>query len=140
MDEYEKDWDCIDEINNAGEEPYMELIKPKKYAEVRRELHRQVDARMRVEHELLRQARCKDLKEKYEKPKSKRVPRRIVGKCRRKRKSRRHPDITAEQSIDSLIAELVENDIIIDLPKKSFDEFIGDYNFLAYETRSVGKT
>lgn len=133
MNEYTRDWISIDERSNLQEKPYMQFILPNKYAEVLTELHREVDKTMRVEYELLRQARCKDLKIKYKKPKTRK---RKGGKVKRKTK-RLAKDLTAEQPIESLIAELGENGILFDVPKKSFDDFIGDYNFLAYELRNT---
>lgn len=138
MVDYEIEWICVDEIGNSDEKPYMDFILPDKFAEVHKELHLEVDERMREEYELLRQARCNDLGTKYKKPKPKGTGRKGKGK---KKKMKRGPaDITAARSIDSLIAELVENDILIDVPKKSFDEFIGDYNYLAYENRNIDMT
>lgn len=135
MEEYEREWAFIDEMNNPKEKPYIEFILPEKIAEIHRELHQQVDVNMRVEYELLRQARCKDLKKKYKKSKTKGGKR---GKGTARRKTKRGPtDITAARSIDSLIAELVHNGILVDVPKKSFDDFIGDYNYVAYERRNV---
>lgn len=137
MEEYQKEWSLVEEINNVKEKPYMELILPDKYAELHRELHPQVDEIMRVEHELLRQARSRDLKKRYRK-----------SKAKRPRKPRadvefnfvRASVLSADQSAETMIVELVENGIMIDVPKKSFDEFIGDYNYLAYENRHKGRT
>lgn len=137
MREYEREWICVDEIGNSNEKPYMEYILADTFAEVHKELHLEVDECMREEYELLRQARCKDLGIRYKKSKSKGVGRKGKGKAKTKRSP---ADITAARSIDSLIAELVENDILIDVPKKSFDEFIGDYNYLAYENRNIDMT
>lgn len=135
MEEYEREWIFIDERNNPKEKPYIEFILPEQFAEIHQELHLQVDADMRVEYELLRQARCKDLKKKYKKSKIKGGKR---GKGTARRKTKHCPtDITAARSIDSLIAELVQNGILIEVPKKSFDDFIGDYNYVAYENRNV---
>lgn len=137
MEEYQNEWSFVDEMNNVKEKPYMELILPGKYAEVHKELHPQVDVIMRVEHELLRQARSRDMRKKYRKAKTKRTRKPSVAK---ELNLGRVPDLTADQSVESLIAELVESGIMIDAPKKSFDEFIGDYNYLAYEDRHKGKT
>lgn len=138
MEEYANEWKSIDEASNVNEKPYMEFILPQKYAELRQEMHQQLDQQMREEHELLRQARCKELRQRYNKPKLKRARKRNAGKLDRKGKSRHDPDLTADQSIDSLVAELVEKGILIDAPRKSLEEFIGDYNYLAYEMRTTG--
>lgn len=133
--DYEQDWIFIDELQNRNEKPYMEFIIPDKYAEVHKELHPIVDKSMRVEYETLRKALCKDRKKKYRpsKIKKKRKPK------KGKKKRRAAKDMTAGKSIDSLIAELIENDIIWDFPRKTFDNLIGDYNFIAYEMRNIKK-
>lgn len=131
MEEYESDWSFADEMNSVKEKPYMELLLPEKYAEARRELY--------LQREPLRQASAKSLKKSVKKPKPKVAPKR-KAKGTKKAKSKPETDLTADQSIESLVAELVESGIIIDVPKKSFDDFIGDYNYLAYERRDRGKS
>lgn len=135
MQAYEAEWNSVDEISNKNEKPYMDLILPTIYAEVHQELHAQVDEAMRVEHELLRAARCKDLQEKYKKPKAKRDKK----EKKKKGKEEKTPtkDITGDRSHDCLIAELVENGILIDVPEKSFEDFFGDLNYTAYEKRNA---
>lgn len=137
IDEYKRDWKFIDEMNNPKGMPYMELIEIDEFAEMHQELHVEVDKHMRVEYELLRKARCKDLKTKYKKTKIKGVKSK-KRKGAEKTKKKQGPDMTAERTIESLIVELIENNIIIDVPKKSFDDFIGDYNYLAYDREIIG--
>lgn len=118
----------------------MEFIEPNEFVELHQELHMEVDKHMREEYELLRKARCKDLKTKYKKTKIKNAKnkKRKKGKGAGKKKKKQGPDMTAERTIGSLIVELIENDILIDVPKKSFDDFIGDYNYLAYDREMFG--
>lgn len=146
IEEYERNWSSIDETKNVGEAPYMEMILPDKYAEMRRKMHSQVDEQIREEHELLREAQCKDAKKKYKKKKAKlpqkrkKSKKRRKGKGKKKSKSKSAPDLTAGQSTDTLISELIKNGILIDVPKKSLDNFIGDYNYLAHDQRTAGKS
>lgn len=137
MEEYRRDWSFVDELNNPKEKPYIELILPDHFAELHQQLHPQVDEYMRVEYELLRKARCKDVKKKYKKSKMKGAGKKGKKGAGKKKRKRAAVDITAARSIDSLIAELIENGILMDVPKKSFDDFIGDYNYLAYEKRNI---
>lgn len=140
MGEYERDWSFVDEINNPKETPYIELILPDYFAEMRNQLHPQVDEYMRVEYELLRKARCKDVKKKYKKSKTKGAGKKGKKGAAKKKTKRAAMDITATRSIESLIAELIENGILMDVPMKTFDDFIGDYNYLAYEKRNIEMT
>lgn len=140
MGEYERDWSFVDEANNPKETPYIELILPDHFAEMHEQLHLQVDEYMRVEYELLRKARCKDVKKKYKKSKTKGGGKKGKKGAGKKKTKRGATDITSARSIDSLIVELIENGILMDAPKKSFDDFIGDYNYLAYEKRNTDMT
>lgn len=133
MEEYDRNWKSADDINNVKMKPYMELILPEKYAEARKELY------LQLQQEPMRQAFGNRLKKNDKKSKPK-VPKKHKNTPTKKGKSKPEPDLTADQSLASLVAELVESGIIIDVPKKSFDDFIGDYNYLAYENRHRGKT
>lgn len=134
MNKYENEWRFIDEASNGKDLPYMDFILEETYAQVHREIHPQVDVSMRLEYELLQRAKCKDLKKKYKKPKAKRAK----GKKGKKGKKKRAAvDKTGDTSIESLIIEMIENGIIIDVPHKSFSDFAGDYNYLAYDKRNI---
>lgn len=130
MDEYDRVWKSVDEMNNRKAEPYLELLMPDKYAELWNFQETQV-----VEN-----TANADSKMNNKKPKRKlvRPSEKEKGKAKTEEKSKSDPDLIDNQSTDSLISELVKNDIIMDVPKKSFEEFVGDYNYCAYEKKNAG--
>ncbi|XP_021711933.1 IQ and AAA domain-containing protein 1-like [Aedes aegypti] len=132
---YEKDWYFIDELENEDELPIMEWITLDKFAEVHQELRPIVDEVLRGERELLQKALCKDNKKKYKPAKPKKEKRKRKGK-KGKKKKKEAPDLTADRTIDSLYEELIEKSVIRTYKKKKIDDFIGDYNYAAYEKRN----
>ncbi|XP_053688841.1 dynein regulatory complex protein 11 [Sabethes cyaneus] len=132
---YEKDWYFVDELENKDELPIMEWITLDKFAEVHQELRPLVDEVLRVERELLQKALCKDSKKKYKAPKPKKQKRK-KAKGKKGKKKKELPDLTADRSIESLYEELVEKDIIRTYTKRQIDDFIGDYNYAAFEKRN----
>lgn len=129
MDEYNRVWKSADEMNFRKAKPYLELLLPDKYAELRncQEMHQQVD----------KNTENADTKMKNKNPKRKCVRTSQNTKAKKREKSKSDPDLTATQSTDSLIYELVTNGIMINVPKKSLEEFVGDYNYLAYEKKNA---
>nr|XP_029713011.1 IQ and AAA domain-containing protein 1-like [Aedes albopictus] len=131
---YEKDWYFIDELDSEEELPIMEWITLDKFAEVHQELRPIVDEVLRGERELLQKALCKDNKKKYKPAKPKKEKRKRKGKKGKKKKEA--PDLTADRTIDSLYEELIEKNVIRTYKKRRIDDFIGDYNYAAYEKRN----
>ncbi|XP_055528319.1 dynein regulatory complex protein 11 [Wyeomyia smithii] len=130
---YEKDWYFVNELENKEELPIMEWITLDKFAEVHQELRPLVDEVLRAERELLQKALCKDTKKKYKPPKPKKQKKKRGKKGKKKREL---PDLTADRSVDSLYEELVEKEIIRSYKKRQIDDFIGDYNYAAFEKRN----
>ncbi|XP_058459607.1 dynein regulatory complex protein 11 [Malaya genurostris] len=131
---YEKDWYFVDELENKAELPIMEWITLDKFAEVHQELRPLVDEVLRGERELLQKALCKDTKKKYKQPKPKKQRKR-KGKGKSKSK-KQLVDLTADRTIDSLYDELAEMDIIRTYKKRNINDYIGDYNYAAFERRN----
>ncbi|XP_055628224.1 IQ and AAA domain-containing protein 1-like [Toxorhynchites rutilus septentrionalis] len=136
LSRYEKDWYFVEELANKDELPIMEWITLDKFAEVHQELRPLVDEVLRLERELLQKALCKDSKKKYKPPKPKKQKRK-KGKGKGKKKNKKEAaDLTADRTIDSLYEELVKNGIIRTYKKRKIDDFIGDYNYAAFEKRN----
>ncbi|XP_058838012.1 dynein regulatory complex protein 11 [Topomyia yanbarensis] len=133
---YEKDWYFVDELENKDELPIMEWITLDKFAEVHQELRPLVDEVLRGERELLQKALCKDTKKKYKAPKPKKQKKkRGKGKGKGKKK-KQLLDLTADRTIDSLYEELVDMNIVRTYKKRKIDDYIGDYNYAAFERRN----
>ncbi|XP_065079476.1 dynein regulatory complex protein 11 [Ochlerotatus camptorhynchus] len=135
IERYEKDWFFIDELENADELPIMDWITLDKFAELHQELRPIVDEVLRGERELLQKALCKDSKKKYKpaKPKKEKKKRKGKGKGKKKKDA---PDLTADRTIDSLYEELVEKNVIRKYKRRKLEDFIGDYNYAAFEKRN----
>ncbi|XP_062560237.1 IQ and AAA domain-containing protein 1-like isoform X2 [Armigeres subalbatus] len=135
IERYEKDWYFIDEMENEEELPIMEWITLDKFAEVHQELRPIVDEVLRGERELLQKALCKDSKKKYKAAKPKKERRKRAGK-KGKKKKKEAPDLTADRTVDSLFEELIDKNIIRAYKKRKIDDYIGDYNYGAFEKRN----
>ncbi|EDS41892.1 conserved hypothetical protein [Culex quinquefasciatus] len=133
---YEKDWYFVDELENKEELPIMEWITLDKFAEVHQELRPIVDEVLRAERELLQKALCKDNKKKYKPAKPKKEKKKRGKGKKGKKKKKEAPDLTADRTTDSLYEELVEKNVIRTYKKRSIDDYIGDYNYAAYERRN----
>ncbi|XP_053680095.1 IQ and AAA domain-containing protein 1-like [Anopheles nili] len=130
---YRSDWAFVNEMDNFNDLPLMEWITLEKFAEVHQELHSEVHELLKTERELLQMALCKDEKKKYKPPKPKKPPR-VKGAKGKKRKGLVDP--TSERSVESIIEELVERNILKAFRERTFDDFIGDFNFAAFERRN----
>lgn len=135
MSDYERDWRFVDEAGNHQQAPYMDWVEETEYAQVHIELRQVIDALMRVEYELLQQARSKDVGIKYVPPKEPKPKKAKRGK----RRQRADVPITfgdrdAQQVYDSMVADGV---IQAQPPQRRIDDFIGDRNYAAFEMRHL---
>lgn len=111
----------------------MEWITLDKFAEVHQELHAEVHELLKSERELLQMALCKDERMKYKPPKPKKPPRAKGAKG----KKRKEPiDPTADLSVESILNELVERNVLKTCRKRTFEDYIGDFNYAAFERRN----
>uniref|UniRef100_A0A182K748 AAA+ ATPase domain-containing protein n=1 Tax=Anopheles christyi TaxID=43041 RepID=A0A182K748_9DIPT len=130
---YRRDWSFVNELDNLYDLPIMEWITLDKFAEVHQELHGEVHELLKAERELLQMALCKDERMKYKPPKPKKPPR-VKGAKGKKRKEPIDP--TAALSAESIINELVEHRVLKTYRKRTFEDFIGDFNYAAFERRN----
>ncbi|XP_040165700.1 dynein regulatory complex protein 11 [Anopheles arabiensis] len=130
---YRKDWAFVNELDNLQDLPIMEWITLDKFAEVHQELHAEVHELLKSERELLQMALCKDERMKYKPPKPKKPPRAKGAKG----KKRKEPiDPTADLSVESILNELVERNVLKTCRKRTFEDYIGDFNYAAFERRN----
>lgn len=130
IQDYKREWAFIDEHLNLKELPITDWVTQEKFSEVYQELRLIVDEMMRLEYELLQKALAKDKKKKYKAPKQKK-PKKKKGKKEKKEK-----DITAHRMIESLFYEMEDEGLIRKYEKHTFDEWIGEYNYCAYDLRN----
>ncbi|XP_050080135.1 dynein regulatory complex protein 11 [Anopheles maculipalpis] len=134
LERYRKDWAFINELDNVHDLPVMEWITLEKFAEVHQELHSEVYELLKSERELLQIALCKDEKMKYKPPRAKKPPRPKGAKG----KKRKEPiDPTADLSLEDMINDLGERNVIKACSKRTFDDFVGDFNYAAFERRNL---
>uniref|UniRef100_A0A182QCJ7 ATPase_AAA_core domain-containing protein n=1 Tax=Anopheles farauti TaxID=69004 RepID=A0A182QCJ7_9DIPT len=133
FERYRKDWAFVSELENLYDLPVMEWITLEKFAEVHQELHGEVHELLKTERELLQMALCKDERMKYKPPKPKKPPR-VRGPKGKKRKETVDP--TADRSVESIVDELVERNVIKSYRRRTLEEFIGDFNYAAFERRN----
>lgn len=129
--EYKREWEFIDEQLNVKELPITEWVTNEKFCEVYQELRLIVDEMMRLEYELLQKALAKDKKKKYKAPKTKKPKKPKKGKKEKKEK-----DLTANRMIESIFYEMEDQGLIRKYEKHTFDEWIGEYNYCAYDLRN----
>lgn len=128
--EYKREWEFIDEHLNVKELPITDWVTNEKFSEVYKELRLIVDDMMRLEYELLQRALAKDKKKKYKAPKKKK-PKKKKGK-----KGKQEKDLTAHRMIESIFYEMEDQGLIRKYEKHTFDEWIGEYNYCAYDLRN----
>ncbi|XP_053659655.1 IQ and AAA domain-containing protein 1-like [Anopheles marshallii] len=133
LERYRKDWAFVSEMDNVHDLPVMEWITLEKFAEVHQELHTEVHELLKSERELLQMALCKDERTKYKPPKPKKLPR-VKGAKGKKRKEPIDP--TADRSVESMVDELVERSVIKSYRSRTFEDYIGDFNYAAFERRN----
>ncbi|XP_049291822.1 IQ and AAA domain-containing protein 1-like [Anopheles funestus] len=133
LERYRKDWAFVNELDNGHDLPIMEWITLEKFAEVHQELHAEVQELLKSERELLQMALCKDERMKYKPPKPKKPPR-VKGAKGKKRKEPIDP--TADRTLESMIDELIERNVIKTYRHRTLEDFIGDFNYAAYERRN----
>uniref|UniRef100_A0A182MJP6 ATPase AAA-type core domain-containing protein n=1 Tax=Anopheles culicifacies TaxID=139723 RepID=A0A182MJP6_9DIPT len=134
LERYRKDWAFINELDNLHDLPVLEWITLEKFAEVHQELHAEVQELLKSERELLQMALCKDERMKYKPPKPKKPPRAKGAGKGKKRKEQADP--TAELSLEAMVNELIERNVIKSYRERTFEEFIGDFNYAAFERRN----
>uniref|UniRef100_A0A182JGG6 ATPase AAA-type core domain-containing protein n=1 Tax=Anopheles atroparvus TaxID=41427 RepID=A0A182JGG6_ANOAO len=135
MRRYRKDWAFVNELENPGDLPIMEWITLEKFAEVHRELHADVHELLKSERELLQIALCKDERGKYKPPKPKKPPR-TKGKRAGKGKRKEPINVTADRTVESMFDELVERNVVKSYRPRTFEDFVGDFNYCAFERRN----
>lgn len=128
--EYKREWEFIDEHLNKKELPIADWVTNEKFCEIYQELRLIVDDMMRLEYELLQKALAKDKKKKYKAPKKKK-PKKKKGK-----KAKKVNDLTGHRMIESIYYEMEDQGLIRKYDKHIFDEWIGEYNYCAYDLRN----
>ncbi|KAL0271263.1 UNVERIFIED_CONTAM: hypothetical protein PYX00_008408 [Menopon gallinae] len=134
--EYDTVW--RHKLDDPSEEPYLDMIKAEKQAEVEAELRKVVDNMMREELEVLQAALDRDRARKGKKVKrsSKKKKGRRGGKKSKKKKEK---DLTPDRTLESLYEELITNGIIKKYPEVPISAFKGERSFANYELRQQGK-
>uniref|UniRef100_A0A182NPR2 ATPase AAA-type core domain-containing protein n=1 Tax=Anopheles dirus TaxID=7168 RepID=A0A182NPR2_9DIPT len=133
FERYRKDWAFVSELQNVHDLPVMEWITLEKFAEVHQELHAEVHELLKAERELLQMALCKDERMKYKPAKPKKPPRAKGAKGKKRKEA---VDPTADRSVESIVDELVERNVLKAYRNRTFEEFIGDFNYAAFERRN----
>lgn len=138
MVEYDREWQFVDEFANPTQAPMADWIDVEEYAKVHLELRVVVDELMRVEYELLQQARCLDQKQKYRPPKP---PKEKKGKKGKKKQAKAAAPLFGERDEEDVYDEMVRHGVIqTHVPRRRFDEYIGDRNYCAFEMRNYYDT
>lgn len=107
FDDYEREWQFIDELDDKTESPIKEWITTDTYAEVHQELRLIVDDMMRIELELLRMALSRDNKTQYT-PAKRKKPK----KEKKKKKEIVEIDVTEDRSLEECFQELKDMNVI----------------------------
>ncbi|XP_073840904.1 dynein regulatory complex protein 11 isoform X2 [Musca autumnalis] len=123
------EWRNVDEYLNKNHEAISKWVTENELSKIHRELRILVDNYMRLEYELLKKAWSLDNKTKYKPMKERKL------KFTTERKKRNVLNPTEQRTIDSLYQELKESGIIEQPIDKSFSDFVGDFNFIADDTR-----
>ncbi|XP_061390389.1 IQ and AAA domain-containing protein 1-like [Musca vetustissima] len=126
---YSIEWRNVDEYLNKNYEAISEWVTQNELVRIHKDLRNLVDEYMRLEYELLKKSRCEDNKEKYKPSKDKKAKSKI------QKKRRKILDPTESRTIESMFQELRETGIIEEHKKTSFGDFVGDFNFIADDTR-----
>lgn len=132
LNEYESGWKCFDQNHGASDQPILELIELDVYAQLNQDLRTGVDEKMRMELEALKMALCEDRGTKYKKKNEKRDK----GKKGGKKKKLEEP--LDHSTVVSMFNELVDGNVLINYPEVSLDDYIADFNYVAYDLRHFG--
>ncbi|XP_076620749.1 dynein regulatory complex protein 11 [Colletes latitarsis] len=134
--EYQEVWKNETELMNAMELPNLSMIESIKTKEVEHEVRVMVDQVLRGDIEALQNAldRDKGFKGKRAKKTQKRIRR--SGKKNKKRKEK---DLTPDRTIESLMEELLTEDIIKLHREIPLSDFKGEKSFANYNLRERGK-
>lgn len=116
-----------EKLYDPNEQPYMDMIKAEKQAEVEAELRKIVDNMMREELEVLQAALDRDRAKKGKKGKrsSKKKKGRRGGKKSKKKKEK---DLTPDRTLESLFEELITNGKVVFLLIRLFSS-TATFNF-----------
>ncbi|GBM83918.1 Dynein regulatory complex protein 11 [Araneus ventricosus] len=128
--EYDKVW-RQKEIVGIFDKCDEEMIRKEAFQEMEANVRLQTDRMMREELYRLTEAFEKDLGKKGKKGGKK--GRKKGGKKEKgkgKGKGKKEKDLTPNRSFESLVEELIKEKIIVDYPKFSLSDFIGDYNYV----------
>ncbi|XP_037077754.1 dynein regulatory complex protein 11-like [Pollicipes pollicipes] len=122
--EYNEHWKHKDEKNNFEQNFDSEIVRKDKLHELETEVRKDVDEVMRDELERLKEALERDRGKKGRKKKKKK------GKKKRKKggkkgKKKKGKDLTPDRSLESLVEELVENNVMKLIPEKRMADFMG---------------
>lgn len=112
-----------DEIANAKQSYYEDMVFADKYSEIELEFRKVVDDMMRQELELLQSALDRDRAQRGKKSKKNSKKPRRSGKKSKKKKEK---DLTPDRTTESLFEELVANGIIRQYPKVYLKSYLGD--------------
>ncbi|KFM70795.1 IQ and AAA domain-containing protein 1, partial [Stegodyphus mimosarum] len=118
-EEYQKVWAHYEPVNFDKYDP--KIVEEEVMKDVVLIVRLQVDEKMRMELLQLTEALQKDTKKKAKGAKKQKQK----GK---KEKGKKEKDLTPERTLESLIEELIIEGIIVDYPKCTLSEFVGDYN------------
>ncbi|XP_075152903.1 dynein regulatory complex protein 11 [Haematobia irritans] len=135
LKQYSIDWKNVDEYLNKEHKAIEEWITESEMAVIHKDLRYLVDEFMRLEYEQLKQAWCMDNKKPYKPPKVKQKNAKEVSQ-KKKKKIKDLEDLD-QRSIESLYQELCDNGIIEKFPYKSLQDYFGEYNFLADDSRDA---
>ncbi|XP_043208792.1 dynein regulatory complex protein 11-like [Amphibalanus amphitrite] len=119
--EYDEKWKHKEEKSNFEQNFDADIVRRDKRRELELEVRRDVDTAMREELDRLKDALERDKGKKGRKKKKGKKKRR-GGKKGKKKKGK---DLTPDRSLESLVEELVENNVMKLIPEKRMSEFIG---------------
>lgn len=105
-----------------------DILKEEVEKEVELEVQLVVDEKMRLELEKLKTALQKDSKKKPKK-KSKEKKKGKKEKKGKAKKGKKEKDLTPDRSLQSLVEELVSQNIIVSYPKYNLSDFVGEHNY-----------
>ena len=129
---YSTTWQSREEIENYAQKTDADLVKQLKRPEVETEVRMEVDEIMRVELENLKEAVERDAGgKKGKKGKKGGKKKGKKGKKDKKgKKGKKEKDLTADRTMESIFAELVNENILQKCPPAKIADFLGDANHL----------
>eukprot|EP00727_Mastigamoeba_balamuthi_P006027 m51a1_g2043 hypothetical protein (804) ;mRNA; f:1363158-1366428 len=145
---YAQTWQAKDETKNLSQKHDSEMLRQMLRPEIEKEIRKELDEALRSELDSLRQQVEKNRRQRRQKKKKgpggkeeeneptvytigtdKQAARKVKGGKRRR--TRRDDDPTANRTLESLYAELIQKHILVKAPKTYFVNIIGAYNYMA---------